>query len=81
MSNLYHYVMRWLIGTYKLIHVKLKLMKNKWLAIIGILSLFIFESCEVVTGIFKAGVWSGVLLVVGIIALIIYLIIRLNKRN
>lgn len=56
-------------------------MKNKWLAIIGILSLFIFESCEVVTGIFKAGVWSGVLLVVGIIALIIYLIIRLNKRN
>ncbi|MBS1742651.1 MAG: phosphatidate cytidylyltransferase [Bacteroidetes bacterium] len=32
------------------------------------------SSCEVVGGIFKAGVWVGVLIVVGIIALILYLI-------
>jgi hypothetical protein len=39
------------------------------------------SSCQVVADIFKAGVWSGVLLVVGIIALIIYLISRGGKKN
>ncbi|HRG38374.1 MAG TPA: phosphatidate cytidylyltransferase [Bacteroidia bacterium] len=56
-------------------------MKNKWLAGIAILFVFTLASCEVVTGIFKAGVWSGVLIVVGIIALIIYIISRANKNN
>ena len=32
------------------------------------------SSCEVVGGIFKAGVWVGVLVVVGIIGLILYLV-------
>lgn len=32
------------------------------------------SSCEVVGGIFKAGVWVGVLVVVGIIALILYFV-------
>ncbi len=31
-------------------------------------------SCEVVGGIFKAGVWSGVIIVVIVLALIIWLI-------
>jgi len=38
------------------------------------------SSCAAITGIFKAGVWSGVLLVVGIIALIIFLITRVGKK-
>jgi hypothetical protein len=36
-------------------------------------------SCEVVGDIFKAGVWVGVLIVVGIIGLIIYLVSRGRK--
>ncbi len=39
------------------------------------------SSCEVIGGIFKAGVWVGVLIVVGIIGLIIYLISRSGKNN
>ena len=37
------------------------------------------SSCEVIEGIFKAGVWVGVLIVVAIIALIFWLISRGRK--
>jgi hypothetical protein len=57
-------------------------MKNKMLlgvaTSIVILSL---SSCEVIGGIFKAGVWVGVLIVVGIIGLIVYLVSRGGKSN
>jgi len=35
-----------------------------------------FSSCSVVEGIFKAGVWVGVLIVLFIIGLILYLVTR-----
>lgn len=34
-------------------------------------------SCSVVEGIFKAGVWSGVLLVVVVVALVIWILVKL----
>ena len=36
----------------------------------------VLSSCEAIAGIFKAGVWVGVIAVVGIIALIFYLVGR-----
>ncbi|WP_437919175.1 hypothetical protein [Sphingobacterium sp. LRF_L2] len=33
-------------------------------------------SCEVIGGIFKAGVWSGILLVVVVIALIVWIVAK-----
>ncbi|HSH66493.1 MAG TPA: phosphatidate cytidylyltransferase [Bacteroidia bacterium] len=56
-------------------------MKRKLLSITLLFLLFTLSSCEVIGGIFKAGVWVGVLIVVGIIALIVYLISRANKKN
>ncbi|HET6225487.1 MAG TPA: hypothetical protein VFF27_04345 [Bacteroidia bacterium] len=56
-------------------------MKKIILTSLSIAFLFTFSSCELVGGIFKAGVWSGVLLVVGIIALIIYLLSRGRRNN
>ncbi len=38
------------------------------------LGLFLFNSCAVVEGIFKAGVWVGILFVVAIIAAVIWII-------
>jgi hypothetical protein len=35
--------------------------------------------CSAIEGIFKAGVWVGVLVVVGIIALILWLVMRAKK--
>lgn len=39
----------------------------------------LFTGCELVEGIFKAGVWVGVLIVVAIIALVIWIISRITK--
>jgi hypothetical protein len=39
------------------------------------------SSCELVGDIFKAGVWVGVLVVVGIIALIIFVISKVSGRK
>ena len=36
----------------------------------------LLSSCEVIGGIFKAGVWVGILIVVAIIGLIVWLIGR-----
>ena len=41
-----------------------------------ILLAFLTSGCEVVQGIFEAGVWVGILIVVGIIALIIWAFTR-----
>jgi hypothetical protein len=39
------------------------------------------SGCELVGDIFKAGVWVGVLIVVGIIALIIFLVSKLSGKR
>lgn len=39
----------------------------------------VFSSCEAIGDIFKAGVWVGVLIVVGIIALVLFLIGKSRK--
>jgi len=44
-----------------------------------ILLISIFSSCELVEGIFKAGVWVGILIVVAIIGLIVWLVGRGRK--
>jgi hypothetical protein len=51
-------------------------MKQSLILTILFASLVLFSGCEVVEGIFKAGVWVGVLVVVGILALILWLVSR-----
>jgi len=56
--------------------------KNIFLNQVFILMLCcMFSSCEAIAGIFKAGVWTGVLLVVGIIALIIFIISKVAGKK
>jgi len=38
------------------------------------------SSCEVIEGIFKAGVWVGVIIVVVIIALVFWVIRKVGKK-
>ncbi|MEJ0101523.1 MAG: phosphatidate cytidylyltransferase [Bacteroidota bacterium] len=45
------------------------------------LFLFTLSSCAIAGGIFKAGVWVGILVVVGIIGLIIFLVTRGSNKN
>lgn len=39
--------------------------------------LMLVSSCAAIEGIFKAGVWSGILLVVVVVAIVIWLISKL----
>lgn len=52
--------------------------------IIGVLLIsffFLLSSCQAIGDIFRAGVWVGVLIVLGVLALIIYLISRGTNKN
>lgn len=55
-------------------------MKNN-LINITVLSLiiFLFSGCEAIEGIFKAGVWSGVIIVVFVVAIIVLIIGKIGK--
>ena len=54
-------------------------MKNKTLALLFVLALSL-TSCEVIGGIFKAGMGVGIFLVLAVIGLIIYVISSLGKK-
>lgn len=42
---------------------------------------FLFTSCELVEGIFKAGMGVGIFIVIAIIAVIIFIISKFSKRS
>lgn len=46
-----------------------------------ILMIFLLSSCAVVGGIFKAGVWVGVLIVILVIGFIIWLVTRKSGKS
>ena len=54
---------------------------KKSVALLLVMSLIFLSSCQAIGAIFKAGVWVGILLVVGIIALIIFLVTRGSNKN
>jgi hypothetical protein len=52
---------------------------QKQLLFLFLLFSFLLNSCAVVGGIFKAGVWVGMLIVLFVIGLIIWLLTRSGK--
>jgi hypothetical protein len=56
--------------------------KNSMISLVTLLVLITasLSSCEAIKGIFKAGVWTGVIIVVGIIAVVIALLARGGKK-
>ena len=55
-------------------------MRQSWLLSVGLLfSAVALTGCELVGDIFKAGVWVGALLVIGVIAIVIWLVSKSNK--
>lgn len=58
-------------------------MKTSFSTMLIIFSAIVFSlsGCEVIGGIFKAGVWTGVIIVVAIIALVIFIISRMAGKK
>lgn len=48
------------------------------LALLFTLAATLMSSCQLIEGIFKAGVWVGVIVVVAIVALIIWILSKLT---
>ncbi|MBE7170934.1 MAG: hypothetical protein INR73_10110 [Williamsia sp.] len=51
------------------------------LLLVMMISLFVLNSCSAIEGIFKAGAWTGIILVVVVIAIVIWIISRLGGRS
>jgi hypothetical protein len=49
------------------------------LVILGVVSSFSFAGCEAIGDIFKAGIWVGVIVVVGIVAVIGFVMMLFKK--
>ncbi|GEP91718.1 hypothetical protein CTE07_33630 [Chitinophaga terrae (ex Kim and Jung 2007)] len=66
----------------KVKYISLKLNKMRKLNYFLLVSiLFLLSSCEVVGGIFKAGVWTGIIAVAIVLGLIIYFVTRGGRRG
>lgn len=55
-----------------------KMKKNLLLPLLAFFGVFL-SSCEAIEGIFKVGLWTGIIIVVLIIAVIIWLINRFRR--
>ena len=55
--------------------------QSPYLLTMMLIAMVTLSSCEVIGGIFKAGVWVGVLAVIGVVALIIFLISRMGGKK
>ena len=57
-------------------------MKNLLLRILMLfIILFSFTSCELIKGIFKAGMGIGIFITVLIVAVIVYIMTKIGKKN
>jgi hypothetical protein len=56
-------------------------MKKSLLPLFLILMMCLLGSCEVIGGIFKAGVWVGVIIVLAVIGFIIWLVTRKSGKS
>ena len=67
-------------GRVRYLHLTFKILYMQKLNVAGLLALMIsLSSCEVVGGIFKAGVWTGLLIVAVVIVLVIWLISKFMR--
>jgi hypothetical protein len=64
-------------------HFKPEIMKLStfYSAFLLVIVITILPGCEVIGGIFKAGVWTGVLLIALVFAIIIFIISKLGSKK
>jgi len=55
----------------------MKKYSSLWLSAMALV--FTLSSCEVIGGIFKAGFWTAIILIVIVVALILWLVNRVRK--
>lgn len=56
-------------------------MKNYSAFFLIIISSFLFNGCEVIGDIFKAGIWVGIIIVIAIIAVIAFVVKMFSGKS
>ena len=51
------------------------------MAFLLVFSSIFLTGCAAITGIFKAGVWTGIIIVVLVVGLIIFLVSRMSSKD
>jgi len=59
---------------------KTAIMKNTVLSV-PLLALVLFSSCSVIEGIFKAGVWVGIIASAVVVGVVIWIIMKVSGRK
>ena len=54
-------------------------LRRYWMLVLLVLASFSVSGCEAIAGIFKAGVWTGVLAVFAVVALLIWGVTKLAR--
>ena len=54
--------------------------KNPLLFLLVAVLSFLLPSCELVGGIFKAGMWTGFIIIFVVVALIIWIIAKITRK-
>ena len=65
--------------TYMLIQNKVKSVHKAALYILALIAIIILPGCEIIGGIFKAGVWVGVIIVIFIVVIISFIVAKFKK--
>jgi hypothetical protein len=63
-----------------IITVKMDMQKYTTLSLYVLILAMTLSSCEVVGGIFKAGFWAAIILVVIVVAIILWIVNRVRRR-
>jgi len=53
---------------------------KKYVSLLLLFFVTLFSSCEVVGGIFKAGMWTTVIIIVAVIALIMFIVGKTRRK-
>ncbi|MCY4778477.1 hypothetical protein ORI89_02350 [Sphingobacterium sp. UT-1RO-CII-1] len=55
-------------------------MKKAFFITLSTLLLLMLTGCQVIGGIFKAGMWTGFILVAAVIAVLLWILLKIRKR-
>jgi membrane protein implicated in regulation of membrane protease activity len=64
-----------------MLKIKLSILKLTMKIIALVMIAMTFSSCEIIGDIFKAGMWTGVIIIAIIIILLIYIFSRFRRRE
>lgn len=52
---------------------------NQILSVLSLFAIFLLTSCEAIGGVFKAGMWAGIIVVIIVVVLVLWLMRKMRR--